>query len=102
MKKKNSTKKKTTKKSSKMKKKKKKLLKSTENAIKKKMAPTKKTKYSKGNHKTVPDDITGALSGVGSIDDSVTSANDLADDMSNGDAPSDDDLENLATGKNAK
>ena len=101
MKKKNSTKKKTTKKSSKKKKKKKKLLKSTENAIKKKMAPTKKTKYvedSEGNHKTVPDDLAGTLNGI-SFGDGVKSASDLVDGTSNGSDLSDDDLDDLATGK---
>ena len=109
MKKKNFTKKKPTKKSSKKKNKKKnkKLLKSTENAIKKKMAPTKKTKYvevedSEGNHKTEPEDLDDIVSGISSVEDGVNSANDLADDMSNGIKPSDDDLDSLATGKKAK
>jgi len=108
MKKKNSTKKKTTKKSSKYKNKKKnkkkKLLKSTENAIKKKMAPTKKTKYvedSEGNQKNVPDDLDGTLTDI-SVGDGVKSASDLVDGLSNGSELSDDDLDSLATGKKAK
>jgi hypothetical protein len=100
MKKKNSTKKKTIKKPSK--KKKKKLLKNTENAIHKKMAPTKKkNKYiesSEGNNKTVPKTLSGSVSNI-DAGDSYSSASDLTDDIANGSDMADNDLSDLNSEK---
>ena len=88
MKKKNSTKKKTNKKNSK--KKKKKLLKSTEKAIKKKMAPTKKIKYAEDSVGD-PEDLNDL--GLG---DGAGSASNLADNDS---GIIEDDLSDSASGK---
>ena len=82
--------------------KKKKIIKSTEKAVKKKMAPTKKTKYVEDSESDISTHADKAdvdeLPGTDSLADAVSNANNLVDEAANGSKPTEGSGD-LASGK---